>query len=379
MTGHGDKVRSLAVAPDGTIASGDGPAKSGCGTGRDGRGLFARAGQAGDGGGLLELQPGWQALAVGVGRRLGGHDCHVYDIASGKEIVTYTGHDNVVIATAFSPDGRWAATGGGNDNEIHLWDPHSGKPRPGPDGKPLRLAGQGQPVWAAGFSADGRRIGWGNTWTAITSTLPNRHVRCEQALTLPLGEGALGAPVALAEAEAGAFRRAQASFGGFSLSHRKGGDYGGDAILDISKDGRAVASIDRDATDGYSTAPIVSRPMAKPSSRAAAVAGSPPMTARATSSAISWAMRAMSGPSRPRPMAASSSRARTTRRCGCGTSRRASCSSPYSAGADGEWVMWTPQGYYASSPAAPAHRLADQPRPGARGGVCHRRPAPHNI
>ena len=89
-------------------------------------------------------------------------DCHVYDVASGKEIATYTGHDNIVLATAFSPDGRWAATGGGDNNEIHLWDPHSGKPRPGPDGKPLRLAGQGQTVWAAGFSADGRRIGWGN-------------------------------------------------------------------------------------------------------------------------------------------------------------------------------------------------------------------------
>ena len=76
--------------------------------------------------------------------------------------------------------------------------------------------------------------------------------RFEQALTLPLGEGALGAPVALGEAEAGAFRRAQASFGGFSLSHRKGGAYGYDAILDISKDGRAVASIDRDATNGHS-------------------------------------------------------------------------------------------------------------------------------
>ena len=23
-------------------------------------------------------------------------------------------------------------------------------------------------------------------------------------------------------------------------------------------------------------------------------------------------------------------------------------------GADGEWVMWTPQGYYAASPAAPS-------------------------
>ena len=46
----------------------------------------------------------------------------VFDVASGREIVSYPGHDNVVIATAISPDGRWAATGGGSNNEIHLWD-----------------------------------------------------------------------------------------------------------------------------------------------------------------------------------------------------------------------------------------------------------------
>src|SRR5208282_1747369 len=116
-------------------------------------------------------------------------------IATGKEIAAYTGHDNAVIATAFSPDGRWAATGGGNNEEIHLWDPHTGKPRPGPDGKPLRLAGQGQSVYAVGFSADGRRIGWGNGKANPGGTAPiNDRGPVRQALTLPLGEGALGAP-----------------------------------------------------------------------------------------------------------------------------------------------------------------------------------------
>ena len=178
----------------------------------------------------------------------------IYDIASGKEIVTYTGHDNIVLATAFSPDGRWAATGGGANEEIHLWDPHSGKPRPGPDDKPLRLAGQGQRIWAAGFSADGRRIGWGNAWQKND---PMRgYGPVQQALTLPLGEGALGAPIALGEAEAGAFRRAQVRFGGFSSSHRKGGAYGLDAILDISKDGRAVG-LHRPRPHGWLSAPVL--------------------------------------------------------------------------------------------------------------------------
>ena len=187
-------------------------------------------------------------LLAASGSVAGKDTATIYDAHSWKAISAYTSHDNVVLATAFSPDGRWAATGGGANMEIHLWDPHSGKPRPGPDGKPLRLAGQGQRVWAAGFSADGRRIGWGNTWESHT-TLAKNPLR--QALTLPLDEGALGAPVVLAEAEAGAFRRAHASFGGFSLSHREGGDYGDDAILDISKDGRPVASITRNSTNGF--------------------------------------------------------------------------------------------------------------------------------
>ena len=124
--------------------------------------------------GSLSFSPDGKLLLSGAGQGPGGNDCHVYDTASGKEIVTYTGHDNVVIATTFSPEGRWAATGGGADNEIHLWDPHSGKPRPGPDGKPLRLAGQGQTVWAAGFSADGRRIGWGKRWRNQSQSIEAR-------------------------------------------------------------------------------------------------------------------------------------------------------------------------------------------------------------
>ena len=244
------RCESLAVAPDGIVASGDESGEIRLWDGRDGRFLRVLARQ-GTLVGSLSFSPDGKLLLSGTGGTA-NHHVFVWDVASGKEIVTYTGHDNIVLATAFSPDGRWAATGGGNGYPIHLWDPHTGKPRPGPDGRPLRLAGQGQGVWAAGFSADGRRIGWGNTNPNHGGTTPiNDRGPLEQALTLPLGEGTLGAPVALGETAAGAFRRAQASFGGFSLSQRKGGAYGYDAILDISKDGRAVASITRDGTNGY--------------------------------------------------------------------------------------------------------------------------------
>ena len=60
------------------------------------------------------------------------------------------------------------------------------------------------------------------------------------------------APAALSEKQARGFTRAAASLDGWSLTHRKGGDYGYDAgILDITQNGRVVASIERGPTDGY--------------------------------------------------------------------------------------------------------------------------------
>jgi hypothetical protein len=275
---------------------------------------------------------------------------HVYDIASGKEIVTYTGHDNVVIATAFSPDGRWAATGGGDNKEIHLWDPHTGKPRPGPDGKPLRLAGQGQTIWAAGFSADGRRIGWGILWQQPS---PVNRGQLEQELPLPLGKGALGAPVALAGAEAEAFRRAQASHGGFKLSHRKGGGYGyDDAILDILKDGRAVASIERDGANGYDHRSYSFTPDGETivSGGMNGVLTAYDRAGNKLGDFVGHEGDVFAVAPSPDGRFLVSGAADQTLRLWNLKTRELLVT--LFRGADGEWVMWTPEGFYTGSPGA---------------------------
>jgi WD40 repeat protein len=162
-------VRSLAFAPDGTIASGDENGEIRLWDGGTGafRKVLARQGTAV---GSLSVSPDGKRLLSGVGT--GSHHCHVYDLASGQEVVTYSGHDNIVLA----PDGRWAATGGGDNSEIHLWDLASGERRPGPDGQPLALGGQGRTIWAAGFSTDGTRIGWGDQgMTAVNQRTPLQH------------------------------------------------------------------------------------------------------------------------------------------------------------------------------------------------------------
>jgi WD40 repeat protein len=147
MTGHKDKVYSVAIAPDGTIASGDDSGEIRLWGGQTGRFLKTFAQQKTKVGNLSYSPDGTRLLSSCGQYCEGNFKQIVYDTASGRETVTYRGHDNIVIANAISPDGRWAATGGGSNNEIHIWDLGTGKRRLGADGQPLSLSGSGRPVW----------------------------------------------------------------------------------------------------------------------------------------------------------------------------------------------------------------------------------------
>src|SRR5262249_31507962 len=113
--------------------------------------------------GALAFSPDGTRLLSTSGPGSGPRLQHVWEVATGKEPVSYDAHDNVVIAAAISPDGRLAATGGGSNNEIHVWEPATGRRVNSSDGKPLTLAGTGAGAWAVGWSPDGKSIAWGNT------------------------------------------------------------------------------------------------------------------------------------------------------------------------------------------------------------------------
>lgn len=66
---------------------------------------------------------------------------------------SYVGHLEVVLCSAFTPDGRYAVFGDCDDH-ICVWEADTGR-------LAARLRSEGWPIYATGFSQDGRTIGFG--------------------------------------------------------------------------------------------------------------------------------------------------------------------------------------------------------------------------
>lgn len=88
-------------------------------------------------------------------RQLGKNN--IFSIPSGEKIISCQRHNGIVLATDFSPVANIAATAGGKDNEILIWDIRTGEIR-------KKLVGNGKPLWSVGFHRNGRSVAWGSNW-----------------------------------------------------------------------------------------------------------------------------------------------------------------------------------------------------------------------
>jgi len=233
LMGHTDDVVSATYDPTGRyIASGSYDHTIRLWDGTTGRFIKTLADQ-GTQVGSLSFSPDGKKLISGVVQGPNYH-CHVWSVPDGKELVTFREHDNIVLATAVSPDGRLVATGGGNNQEILIWDMESGTLH-------QRLSGQGASVWAVGFSRDGRRMTWGQA-----SRQDNPLIRGPLKQSLDLKTLTLNnVPENSTD-----YLRATDTHGPYGLTHKKGGDYGYDAILELSKNSTVLARVERGTTDG---------------------------------------------------------------------------------------------------------------------------------
>ena len=150
------------------------------------------------------------------------------------------------------------------------------------------------------------------------------------------------------------FARAVTEAGDFSLQTRASGEFGYLDLLDVVRDGKVLATIKRGENAGYAHNAYTFTPDGKTVIAVAATAFSPPTISRGAPSASSSDIRATSGPLPFLPTGAGSSPAATIRPCACGAWRRMRMWLAVH-GENGEWVLWTPQGYYAASPSGDAH------------------------
>ncbi|MDF1856178.1 caspase family protein [Pseudooceanicola sp.] len=278
-------------------------------------------------------------LIVGCGYRCGGvHEAEIWRLDPVELQGNYRDHDGPISALLALPSGA-VVSAGGRALALHLWQPDIGKAS-------RILRGSGTMVSAAGIAADGSWIGWG-----FDDPCPERTI-CPEALAplsarldLPVGDRGFGPP---GQGDVAGALRAVLAAGDFrlSISDAPGGGFDGD-LLTVTGPGSSAA-IRRGAVDGYYHSAVT----LLADGSAVSGGGNGALIAYGPDGRFAGEFVGHTGDILA--LAASETRARLLSASADQTlilwnlDTRAEIARFFFAGA--EWVIWTPQGYYHSSP-----------------------------
>ena len=282
----------------------------------------------------LSFLPDGSGLLV-TSLRNQGPVAKVLAFPSGAPLVSFDRHSAPITANAISPDGRTAATSGGDSNEIYLWDVATGAML-------RKLSGAGSAVWSAVFSRDGRAVAFGTERSA--QSVPNNRGPLKYQIRLKTDKDFYHVGLNMGLTQFDAFP-AIVRMPGLELSTDRGG-----AVLRILKPGGKVTEIALDRTTGfrhlsYTLTPdgryVVSGALGGVAAVYSADNGRKVMDLIGHTGNV-WAV-SVSPDGRN---LVSGSDDQTVRVWDLASGRSLLC---FFLGDNQEWVAWTPQGYYASS------------------------------
>ncbi len=340
------RLSALTVSPDGaTFATGNDAGEIHLWRAQDGAltaALPARSHRIG----ALAFTGDGARLAVSCGYRCDGDTAiAVFSLADpAAPPVLYPGHDNTVFTAAAAPEGLMA-TAGGERHEVHIWNPETGEAR-------RVMRGAGAPVTSVGVSADGGVVAWGTRNPCPDLVVcPDRMGTLEREFLLPTPERGFETPAPYGDSGA-AFGRAVIEDGEWALRFAEGGENRlPSAVLEILRGGAVLHRIENDAASGYLHSAYTLLSDGK-----ALVTGGADGTlvaydrdsgrfAGEFSGGHAGAVEAMAEAPQARLLVTGGAD-QTVRLWNLDT--KALVASLFASG--GEWIMWTPQGYFHSSP-----------------------------
>jgi WD40 repeat protein len=179
----------------------------------------------------LNYSPNGKYLIAGTGNH--PLNTNIYETENYSKISTFREHRNSTQAVNFL-DNETAISGGGDNNEIYIWNIFNKKIE-------TSIIGGGQTVWSVGLKDNW--LGFGYKFM----TYINEKTEIQKAFNLESFKISN-----VSENRKDSYSRISTKYRNWSLFHSAGGDYGkSDAVLNIQKNGVTTAQIVRGSTNGY--------------------------------------------------------------------------------------------------------------------------------